>query len=1061
MKKVIYLSLALILGFTLSACDLTGDVEPEEILCETGQHLDGTECVDDVVVVLDETSPVLSGLEDVSLEVGDTFDNMSGVMATDDTDGDITTDVEVTGTVDLTTAGVYTLTYKVSDAASNETMGTRTVTVTAPVVVNTAEWKVYGWTVVADDDSELMSYEAIGGSWWGTNAQYEIELFDGAKDAVIFTFTGTEGHSYLFKLETGDGAFTELATVGTGELQELVVPLSSLEEAVRNQISLIVLFCTTEGATGTIDVVGWEYAMLSELPDTTGPVVSGAETVVVALNGTFDAATGVMATDDTDGDLTSAIVVAGTVDVAVAGEYTVTYTVSDAAGNETVVERLVRVVATDYVGYGWDVEVSGDNELLTYEVVGAWWDTNAQQTINSFDGTKDGMLFTFTGTMGHSYLFKVEGDANFELAVVGTGAEQTFVLPLNTLTEAQRNSLGLLIVFCQNVGATGTIELAPFEAVMLADQGDYMYPTITGAGNAMLQVGDTFDATTGVMANDATDGDLTANVVISGDTVDTSVAGEYTVYYTVTDAAGNTAVVSRMVQVTATSWIDFGITVAVNGDNETLTYEVVGNWWDRNAQQVITDFDGTKESMVFTFTGVLDHTYLFKVETPDGAFTELAVVGTGAEQVFELPLGTLTEEQRNALSLLIIFCQTDGATGTLDMAPWEYPADVVLTDWNVYGSFALNDFDGYSELTYGPITANWWEGNAQYPFMDFDETKGSVIWTFTGVENQTYLFKIEGGGAARQLDVTATGVEQSVELDLTTLTEAERAGLNLVVFFATTDGASGTVMVGDFTYGADAPVTPAYIGFGAHTAVVGTGDVAITYTAITDPWWDNNTQFPIENFDATKGSVLVTFTGVLDHSYLFKFELSTGGFKEMAVVGTGAEQTIEIDLTNFSAADRAMMNKLVIFVQTIGAEGTVTVNDFVYGADAPAEAPVWMQYGTHVVTTNPTNTVINYAGAFAWDNNSQLALNDFDGTKEAIEITFSGVTGHEFKFKIEGGGSATEVDVVATGGSQTVSIDLSSMTEAQRAGLDKLVFFVLTSEAAGAIIIDGWDYPSA
>ena len=61
-----------------------------------------------------------------------------GATATDGADGDLTSSIVVTGTVDLTTVGTYTLTYTLSDAAGNAaTAVTRTITVTPDVTVPT------------------------------------------------------------------------------------------------------------------------------------------------------------------------------------------------------------------------------------------------------------------------------------------------------------------------------------------------------------------------------------------------------------------------------------------------------------------------------------------------------------------------------------------------------------------------------------------------------------------------------------------------------------------------------------------------------------------------------------------------------------------------------------------------------------------------------------------------------------------------------------------------------------------------------------------------------------
>lgn len=77
--------------------------------------------------------------------------------------------------------------------------------------------------------------------------------------------------------------------------------------------------------------------------DTTKPVITlvgGDETV--SLNGTYTDK-GATAEDDTDGDLTSSITVDNPVNVNIKGVYTVTYTVTDAAGNTATATRTVTV----------------------------------------------------------------------------------------------------------------------------------------------------------------------------------------------------------------------------------------------------------------------------------------------------------------------------------------------------------------------------------------------------------------------------------------------------------------------------------------------------------------------------------------------------------------------------------------------------------------------------------------------------------------------------------------------------------------------------------------------
>lgn len=82
----------------------------------------------------DTTPPVitLTGASTINLEVGDTYTEL-GATATDNEDGDISSNIVITGTVNTNTAGTYTRFYNVSDSAGNAaSQVTRTVIVTEP-----------------------------------------------------------------------------------------------------------------------------------------------------------------------------------------------------------------------------------------------------------------------------------------------------------------------------------------------------------------------------------------------------------------------------------------------------------------------------------------------------------------------------------------------------------------------------------------------------------------------------------------------------------------------------------------------------------------------------------------------------------------------------------------------------------------------------------------------------------------------------------------------------------------------------------------------------------------
>ena len=117
--------------------------------------------------------------------------------------------------------------------------------------------------------------------------------------------------------------------------------------------------------------------------------------------------------------------------------------------------------------------------------------------------------------------------------------------------------------------------------------GDTTAPVITLNGEAMINVmlGDTF-TDPGATATDDVDGDLTANIMVGGDTVDTNTEGTYIITYNVSDAAGNAAAqVSRTVVVEGP--FDGGL--LTNGDFENGAAPWIQGVDDNNPAPVVTE----------------------------------------------------------------------------------------------------------------------------------------------------------------------------------------------------------------------------------------------------------------------------------------------------------------------------------------------------------------------------------------------------------------------------------------------------------------------------------------
>lgn len=118
-----------------------------------------------LTVERDTIAPALTVPGETEIAVGDTFDPMTGVSAVDDKDGDLTTNVIVTGSVDTGKVGNYEITYSVSDAAGNKTEATRVINVKEKVG---GDITPDGTTTPGGTDTSGKG-TAVGGTNVGTN----------------------------------------------------------------------------------------------------------------------------------------------------------------------------------------------------------------------------------------------------------------------------------------------------------------------------------------------------------------------------------------------------------------------------------------------------------------------------------------------------------------------------------------------------------------------------------------------------------------------------------------------------------------------------------------------------------------------------------------------------------------------------------------------------------------------------------------------------------------------------------------------------------------------------
>jgi len=270
------------------------------------------------VTVIDPTSssdtikPILTlngGVSAITLTIGDTYTEL-GASATDNKDGDITSKITTIGLVDTSKAGTYTITYSVTDAAANTAVATRTIIVHDP------------------DDTTAPSITLNGGNIGITvNNPYNelgataVDNVDGNVNVVISGNVDTN--------TTGTYTVTYTATDKAG----------NKSTAKRN--------VTVEDAT---------------LVDKEAPVITlnGDSTVTLRIGSTYsDAGVNIA---DIETDISANLVTNGLpVDTSVAGTHTITYNVSDTAGN-IAIEVTRTVVINPVVNTGYTI--SDIRELL-------------------------------------------------------------------------------------------------------------------------------------------------------------------------------------------------------------------------------------------------------------------------------------------------------------------------------------------------------------------------------------------------------------------------------------------------------------------------------------------------------------------------------------------------------------------------------------------------------------------------------------------------------------------------------------------------------------------------
>ncbi len=348
------------------------------------------------------TAPVITA-SDKTIKVGEVFNPLAGVTATDAEDGDITAKIEVVeNMVDINSIGKYSVTLEVVDSAGLKSSKSINVKVDkAAVEVNKAQ-KISASNKVIKSESKFNPYSGV------TATDYEDgDITDKVKVIYNNLNTNVTGLYRIIYEVTDSGGYKVTKTIYVNVIPKsntrpiiyvdnIIVPLGSRY----NPYAMVSAYDNEDGnITGSIIVVynhvnvykEGTYKVGYKVTDSMGmsascvvkvtvknyygkeginknqdPIIY-ANDISVALNAKFDPLEWVAATDKEDGDITNRVmVIVNDVNTSVEGNYHVTYEVIDSSGNK-VNKAMMVYVKKEEVVKEQNVEPVINAENLTIE----------------------------------------------------------------------------------------------------------------------------------------------------------------------------------------------------------------------------------------------------------------------------------------------------------------------------------------------------------------------------------------------------------------------------------------------------------------------------------------------------------------------------------------------------------------------------------------------------------------------------------------------------------------------------------------------------------------------